>query len=157
MSTHIDGRGSGPQKLLFSFLKELYPTQKIHYEFYIEELNQRIDLYLPYLGLAIEYDGRQHSEYIPYFHKDYSDFNLGKLLDRKKNNFLIESGIKLIRIPHNKILTSAADLKQLIDSVEYPSEEFKILEETNSRHKSVLEKQRNYRKEQYKKYKDKTK
>ena len=88
MSTHIDGRGSGPQKLLFSFLKELYPTQKIHYEFYIEELNQRIDLYLPYLGLAIEYDGRQHSEYIPYFHKDYSDFNLGKLLDKKKNNFL---------------------------------------------------------------------
>lgn len=54
MSTYVDGRGSGPQKLLFSFLKELYPTQKIHYEFYIEELNQRIDLYLPYLGLAIE-------------------------------------------------------------------------------------------------------
>lgn len=54
MSTYIDGRGSEPQRLLYNFLKELYPSQKLHYEFYVEELNQRIDLYLPYLGIAIE-------------------------------------------------------------------------------------------------------
>lgn len=157
MSTYIDGRGSEPQRLLYNFLKELYPSQKLYYEFYVEELNQRIDLYLPYLGIAIEYDGRQHSEYVPYFHKDYSDFNLGKLLDKNKNNFLIENGIKLIRIPHNKMVNSSEELKSLIDSTEYPLDDFKILEETNSGHKLLLEKQRNRRKQQYKKYKDKRK
>ena len=117
MSTYVDGRGSEPQRLLYSYLKELYPTQTIHYEFLIDELNQRIDIYLPYLGIAIEFDGIQHSEYTPFFHKDYSDFNLGKLLDRKKSDFLIERGIKLVRIPHNKMVKSSQELKDLIDQI----------------------------------------
>lgn len=157
MSTYVDGRGSEPQRLLYSYLKELYPTQTIHYEFLIDELNQRIDIYLPYLGIAIEFDGIQHSEYTPFFHKDYSDFNLGKLLDRKKSDFLIERGIKLVRIPHNKMVKSSQELKDLIDSLSYPADDFTILEEINNAHQLNLEKQRSYRKEQYKKYKEKRK
>lgn len=157
MSTYVDGRGSEPQRLLYSYLKELYPTQTIHYEFLIDELNQRIDIYLPYLGIAIEFDGIQHSEYTPFFHKDYSDFNLGKLLDRKKSDFLIERGIKLVRIPHNKMVKSSQELKELIDSLSYPADDFTILEEINNARQLNLEKQRAYRKEQYKKYKEKKK
>ena len=54
MSDTIDGRGSKDQVILFEYLKELYPTQKVYYEFLIYELNIRLDVYIPYLGLAFE-------------------------------------------------------------------------------------------------------
>lgn len=56
MSETIDGRGSKDQVILFEYLKELYPTQKVYYEFLIYELNIRLDVYIPYLGLAFEFD-----------------------------------------------------------------------------------------------------
>lgn len=53
-SNVVDGRGSKDQRLLFDMLKELYPKLDIVYEFPLYDLNQRLDLFIPVLGLAIE-------------------------------------------------------------------------------------------------------
>ena len=46
MRDTIDGRGSKDQVILFEYLKELYPTQKVYYEFLIYELNNFNAIYL---------------------------------------------------------------------------------------------------------------
>lgn len=55
------------------------------------------------------------------------------------------------------MVKSSQELKDLIDSVSYPIDDFTILEEINNARQLNLEKQRSYRKEQYKKYKEKRK
>ena len=49
---------------------------------------------------CIEFDGRQHFEYTPYFHKSYNDFTKQKARDRSKNAYCLKNRIPLIRIPY---------------------------------------------------------
>jgi len=58
------------------------------------------DLYDPKSKIAIEYDGKQHFEYCPYFHKSEKDFYCQLERDNFKNEKCLELGIKLIRIPY---------------------------------------------------------
>jgi hypothetical protein len=50
-------------------------------------------------GLAFEYDGKQHSEYTPKFHKSYEDFHYQQLKDEWKDRKCLERKVLLIRIP----------------------------------------------------------
>ena len=55
MSKGVDGRGSKPQRLLYDYLIELYPSYHVIYEYPLYDVNQRVDLFIPAIGLAIEY------------------------------------------------------------------------------------------------------
>jgi len=48
----------------------------------------------------VEFDGRQHYEYIPYFHKNISGFKRQQEWDRRKNKYCLMHNIPLIRIPY---------------------------------------------------------
>lgn len=52
-------------------------------------------------GLAFEYDGRQHSEYTPHFHKSSRDFVYQAQKDFYKDRVCKNHGVLLIRIPHH--------------------------------------------------------
>lgn len=56
MSYKVDQRGSKDQRILYDYLSELYPSLQIVYEYPLHELGQRIDIYIPNLALAIEYN-----------------------------------------------------------------------------------------------------
>lgn len=56
MSYKVDQRGSKDQRILYDYLTELYPNLQVVYEYPLYELGQRIDLYIPNLALAIEYN-----------------------------------------------------------------------------------------------------
>lgn len=47
----------------------------------------------------LEFDGRQHFEYTPYFHKNLSNFMKAKEWDRRKNSYCLCNRILLLRIP----------------------------------------------------------
>lgn len=51
-------------------------------------------------GLAFEYDGRQHSEYTPFFHKTKQDFLNQRKRDIFKDKQCYDRGILLIRVPY---------------------------------------------------------
>ncbi len=52
-------------------------------------------------GLAFEYDGKQHSEYNPHFHKgDHQAFVYQVKKDSYKDKICKDQGVLLIRIPH---------------------------------------------------------
>lgn len=51
-------------------------------------------------GLAFEYDGEQHSKYVPYFHGNASSFVYQVKKDSWKDKMCRQRSILLIRIPH---------------------------------------------------------
>jgi hypothetical protein len=62
--------------------------------------NLELDIYNDELKLAIEYNGRQHYEYIPYLHRDYQAFLDQKYRDDLKRKLCKENNIILIEVPY---------------------------------------------------------
>lgn len=155
MAYNPDGRGSHDQRTLFDYLKEIYPKLEICYEYPLYEVNQRMDLFVPALGLCIEYDGNFHNEFNSFFHKDFEDYKKTRFMDQKKLEYLTGKGVKVVRIKHNKMVKSSQELKAIIDSVPYPDFEYSGIEDVNPVKKERLERDRTYRKELYRKYKEK--
>jgi hypothetical protein len=61
--------------------------------------NLELDGYAERIKTAFEYDGNQHSQFNPHYHKDIEDFNYQVKKDIFKDKKCKELGIKLIRIP----------------------------------------------------------
>jgi hypothetical protein len=94
------------------------PFKKVRPSFlkYKHGKNLELDLYNPYLNLAIEYNGRQHREFCPRFHKTEDDFNEQKERDNFKIEQCLKNGIKLIIVPDT---VKYKDIeKYLIDKLE---------------------------------------
>jgi very-short-patch-repair endonuclease len=84
------------QTQIYKFVKNICPSAVS--EFRLPN-RQQLDICIPFLKLAIEYDGKQHKE-LWYFDKgDISKLKARKALDRKKNKLLKNMGWKLLRIP----------------------------------------------------------
>jgi len=74
-----------------------------------------IDVYLPTLKLGFEFNGKQHYNFIPIFHKKFADFQNTILRDKVKNKRAVEKGVMLITIKYDCELTED-NIRQLIDS-----------------------------------------
>lgn len=57
-----------------------------------------VDAYFPQHNLVIEYDGKQHRKFIPFYHKTHQQFTELQRRDRVKERLLKQLGISLIRI-----------------------------------------------------------
>ena len=73
--------------------------------------NLEIDCYNEELKLGIEYNGIQHYQYTPYFHKNQEHFMNQKYRDDLKRRLCRDNGIVLIEVPYNVKL---ADIKLFI-------------------------------------------
>ena len=60
-----------------------------------------LDMYNDELKLAIEYNGIQHYEYIPFFHKSEEDFEKRKNDDKLKLKLCHENKVDLIVVPYD--------------------------------------------------------
>ena len=117
------------------------PGLEIIYEQALYDLGQRIDLYIPSLGIAVEYQGEQHHKLVSHFHKSIEDFKYGLELDKKKRDYLYDHGIKCVDIDYDKMVSSKEELKELIDSIPYPEDiDFKPLPENE---KELISKNKN--------------
>lgn len=59
-----------------------------------------IDFYLPEYNIFIEYNGKQHYEYVQYFHKTRYDFTRQQIRDNIVRSYCEQNNIKLIEIPY---------------------------------------------------------
>lgn len=62
--------------------------------------NMELDGYNDELKLAFEYNGIQHAQFSPYFHKNINDSIAQKIRDLEKQQLCEKMGVKLIMIPH---------------------------------------------------------
>lgn len=63
--------------------------------------NLELDCYNDDLKLAVEYSGKQHYEYVPYFHKNKEAFYNQKYRDELKKRMCKDNGIILIEVPYS--------------------------------------------------------
>ena len=62
--------------------------------------NLELDCYNKQLRLAVEYNGRQHYDYIPYFHRNKEAFYNQKYRDEIKKRICKDLNITLIEVPY---------------------------------------------------------
>jgi very-short-patch-repair endonuclease len=81
-------------------LDKIFPYYRIQTEFYVHYKDKKLffDFYIPELLVVIEAQGKQHDEYVEYFHKDSLGFERHKNRDRLKKRWAEENNISLIEI-----------------------------------------------------------
>ena len=63
--------------------------------------NLELDCFNEELRIAVEYNGRQHYEYVPYFHANKEAFLNQKYRDDMKRRICRDNNIFLIEVPYN--------------------------------------------------------
>lgn len=66
----------------------------------ITNQNLELDCFSESLKLGLEYNGRQHYEYVPVFHKSRADFHNQMYRDQIKKKLCYDHGIDLIEVPY---------------------------------------------------------
>ena len=66
----------------------------------VDGSRMELDGYNADLKIAVEYNGRQHYEYTPYFHKSKEAFYTSKYRDKLKHDLCRKAGVKLIVVPY---------------------------------------------------------
>ena len=72
-----------------------------------------LDIYLPGLKVAFEYDGPQHFEYCEHFHGSRENFIKARKRDLEKDELCDQQGITLIRVAYNEDMTKELILQKL--------------------------------------------
>jgi len=65
-----------------------------------KDYNLELDCFNPELKLAVEYNGTQHYNYIPFFHRTKDAFNNQKYRDHMKREICEKNGVVLIEVPY---------------------------------------------------------
>jgi len=66
----------------------------------VTDANLEIDCYCDELKIGIEYNGKQHYHYTPYFHSSKDAFYTTKYRDEMKARLCKENGVNLIIVPY---------------------------------------------------------
>lgn len=112
------GRGfaSRGQASLTAMVKRLVPGVEIISEYAIGE-RLKLDIYCPKYQLAVEYHGRQHFEYIEFFHHDSHGFDDHYKRDLRKAEICQEKGIALVVFRYNDLLTEDMVFERLMEAL----------------------------------------
>lgn len=90
------------RRILESIFKCKFPSCRPNFlKSPVTKSNLELDCYNERLKLALEYDGKQHAEYTPHFHRnDKWKFIYQVRKDDWKNIRCKQEGVTLIRVPH---------------------------------------------------------
>ena len=160
MSSFLDdGRISIFHRQIYDWVKELYPNLPIDMEKLIPSSNQRVDIFVDLLNLAIECDGTFHDKPTSFYVKNEGQWKEQVRRDRKKEEDLANAGVKLVRVPYVHKFKNAQDLEAYIDSHPEPDIEYdpSIFEEAFDYHQKSLDFAKNIRKDNYSEYKENNK
>jgi very-short-patch-repair endonuclease len=100
-------------------LEEIFPHRTIKRQFPIKLGWNTIfvDFYLPGIGLAFEVDGKQHDNYVPFFHKNKREFLKSKERDYQKEQHLKhQHHAELIRFKAGEQITKEILLEKISET-----------------------------------------
>jgi len=101
---HI-GEGWVSERELLSIVKDIFSKNEIVHQASPEWLGrQRLDILLPELRLAIEYQGRQHYDPVPFFGGE-EGFQQARERDKLKARLCSENGVTMVFFRYDEILT----------------------------------------------------
>jgi len=90
---------------LLNMIRDIFPANKVVHQASPEWLGrQRFDIFIPEFSLAIEYQGRQHYEPVPFFGGE-EGFSRTQERDRWKAKICAEKGVILIYFRYDESIT----------------------------------------------------
>ena len=95
------------RRVLEKFFLRPFPNRRP--EFMINNVTGKpleLDCYNEELGLACEYNGKQHYEYVAGMHKNHEDFRLQQYRDEMKKKLCKENGVDLIVVSYHTPIES---------------------------------------------------
>lgn len=104
--------------LLEAILHQLFPHYIVQKQVAIKvrpKVTLFVDILIPSLKLAFEFDGRQHFQQIPFFHATKKDFEVSKQRDTLKSRALSDMGYTLIRIKYSENLDEESLKKRILE------------------------------------------
>ena len=81
-------------------IKQLYPFDQILEEVALPGTSLFADFYLPKQLLMVEVQSEQHTNFVPFFHKDKQSFGKAKKRDRTKSEWCELNGITLVELSY---------------------------------------------------------
>lgn len=83
---------------VYSSIKVLFPFDTIIPEYYIQYKNNKLffDFYIKSLGILIEVQGKQHTEFVRHFHGDKEKFYGQKRRDNLKMEYCENENLTLV-------------------------------------------------------------
>jgi len=107
--------------LVYGLLKEAFPNNIMLKEHYINYRHTRLffDFYIKDLGILIEVQGRQHTEYVEHFHGSKESFRQQKQRDNLKIRYVEEQGnLTLVRFNYDEKVTKKLVLSKISKGLE---------------------------------------
>ncbi len=130
---------------------DIYGKHNVIWELVIPDLNQRFDIFIKTLGVAIEFDGAQHTEYVQHFHKDEVGYIASIKRDNKKSEWATAHGIIIVRYDASNMPKDLESLrKKVSDNLVETDYSFSSFDQPID---PMLLSARNYRKDLYKEMK----
>jgi hypothetical protein len=115
---HI-GEGWVSERELLNMVKDIFPKNEIVHQASPEWLGrQRLDIFVPEIRLAIEYQGRQHYDPVPFFGGE-DGFQQTQEHDKLKARLCSENGVIMVFFRYDEILTKEfveTRIKRALDS-----------------------------------------
>ena len=94
-----EGEGRGKfQTLVGNMLAELYPSDYILEEFPCVGEALHLDFFMPRKKIAIEVQGRQHNQFVEFFHGTADGFKAQRARDLRKAEWCELNNIRLVKI-----------------------------------------------------------
>lgn len=88
-----------------------YQTQKVFSDCLSPKGNVlRFDFYIPSKNILIEYNGKQHYQYVEFFYDSEEDYEYRLKCDEIKRKYCEEKGVRLLEIPY----TEKDNIKQIL-------------------------------------------
>jgi very-short-patch-repair endonuclease len=111
---------SKAQVEIYELVRSLFPHARVIMNYPLGN-RQTIDIFVKDFNIGIEVDGKQHDNFVEFFHKNLLGFNIQKLLDRKKEVLCKELGIVLVRIKYDKGVNKDTLLRRIKEAIKIMS------------------------------------
>ena len=103
-------------KKVYALLKEVFPYVRLEKEVSVKYKGQQlyVDFYIPIFSIAIEVNGGQHYEFVPFYHQTADGFKNQVKRDKLKAEWADVNKITLISISYKNMPKNKEDLLTLI-------------------------------------------
>jgi len=104
---------------IYELLKQAFPFFRIEKEYYVYFKGQRLffDFFIKELWVAVEVQGRQHTEFVKHFHGDRDGFIKSKRRDNLKREYCETAEVDLIAINYDERMTAEEVIDRILDVV----------------------------------------
>lgn len=146
-------RVSRGQASLMKVMQKLLPGEKVTTEEPIGE-RLRLDVYCESYKLAAEFHGRQHFQYVEFFHQDLEGYQQSQRRDERKIEICRDLGIALIVFRYNDDLSETVVFERMLEAIQntpnVEQEKRKTLK-GDPYYESFKQRQREYQRQAYRK------